>query len=370
MTDVISSTALYYPYLNVNDNWLKVSLLYWDRIRRIVPKEAEDFTSKRDSPIAMAASSEGVLLNTSADTALAAAAEQFRLRVLPLFRSPEHPVYNEAKHLLSLPDAERVVTFVHCRKLTTALTEELVGMGIARQTKEWVALPDQVAGLYAVCLAAELAKRMNAPLVTDEPKFGQGGEYLLFGEPPQLSDRTAPKSLLAKVGITFPGPESVSALTWTELIKFRNRRDDERRRFRAAVEEIAARALKISDPTALDDFFSDAKVEIQSALADHAKALDEAKVSSVASALALSIPTVISSAAAKATVVLGSGATVPLGVTGIAVALVAWWAQQRSKTRKAIAECPWHYLLSVNSYIPTVTVSESRGGGGGRKFMK
>ncbi len=35
------STALHYPYIEVEENWLKTSLLYWDRIRRIFPKEAQ-----------------------------------------------------------------------------------------------------------------------------------------------------------------------------------------------------------------------------------------------------------------------------------------------------------------------------------------
>ena len=54
--------ALYYPYIQIQDsNWLKLSLLYFDGIRRIIPS----YISPQDSPAIRRVVDEGLLEATT-----------------------------------------------------------------------------------------------------------------------------------------------------------------------------------------------------------------------------------------------------------------------------------------------------------------
>ena len=84
-TTLDTGTALYYPYLRINEDYLKFSLLYWDRIRRIVPRGAE--WQFRDTRGVLTAADEGVVRNTSPSAYLDGAAARFRAKIIPFFAS-------------------------------------------------------------------------------------------------------------------------------------------------------------------------------------------------------------------------------------------------------------------------------------------
>jgi hypothetical protein len=66
--------ALYYPHIQIQDeNWLKLALLYWDGLRRIVP----DSVVPNDSNAVRALVDEGILENTSPERYLEEAEKQF-----------------------------------------------------------------------------------------------------------------------------------------------------------------------------------------------------------------------------------------------------------------------------------------------------
>src|SRR5829696_5171281 len=79
-----SGTALYYPFIHPRDpNYLKQSLLYWDRVRRITPERViiagDEIVEGDNDPDVIAAARAGLLLNTS-PTQYEEAAEQYFIR--------------------------------------------------------------------------------------------------------------------------------------------------------------------------------------------------------------------------------------------------------------------------------------------------
>lgn len=77
-----TGVALYYPYIHVrNEHWLKMALLYWDSIRRIVPR---NFKPEHDEKYGSTqAVKEGLIQSTPPDAYVKAAAERFRTTILP-----------------------------------------------------------------------------------------------------------------------------------------------------------------------------------------------------------------------------------------------------------------------------------------------
>jgi hypothetical protein len=84
-----TGVALYYPYIHVRDErWLKMALLYWDRIRRIVP---HGFKPEHDARYgSTAAVNAGLVESTPPDRYITAAAERFRKTVLPYLEREAH----------------------------------------------------------------------------------------------------------------------------------------------------------------------------------------------------------------------------------------------------------------------------------------
>jgi len=121
-------------------------------------------------------------------------------------------------------------------------------------------------------------------------------------------------------------------------------RKDERKQFRQEVESIRVKASQISDPIALNDFFQQQKRDIESAITDHQKTLNELKIKSVGSFLRISAPTMFSTVAATTTM---PQAAPVLALGGITWGCIEWWCERRGKKRDVIEKCPWHYLFST-----------------------
>lgn len=196
-----------------------------------------------------------------------------------------------------------------------------------------------------VCLGAEMSEAMGTALATDTPAFSPGGEYLLYGEPPAPSNSPVSSSLLFRLGIEFPSPKALTNLSMKRLVKFHSKRADERRRFRAAVDSLAAAAADLADENALADFLSSNKAELQQALSDHKKSLEELAVTALVSSIDIKVPALLTGGIAMAP--FDQLVSLILAGTGITCGLIQWWAQLRSDRRKLVQSCAWHYCLSA-----------------------
>jgi len=349
------TAALYYPFLTMNEHWLKSGLLYWEHIHRIVPQElVSDLQQSQDTPAVREATAAGLLLPLQPRSYLDAAATRFRTTIFPLLRDPRPEVSNNVEGLFPISTPSRCLNWVHERKISILLLDELEAEGLVTKVGDRIHLPEQVAALYLSSLAAEMSSRTGSPLITDTADFVGGGKYMLFGQPPQATSTAGRASLLAQIGIDFPTPKSVAACSIDQIITFRQKRAGERFRFRKAIEAIAQAASEMKDPVALNDYLSGQRGEIATAIDDHRRALDEIKVKCVASALGLSVPTALAPGLLVKTMGLDPTVSMVAAAVGVAVNVVAWWAGHRNTSRDAIVKCPWHYALTLHSEFPQV----------------
>ena len=101
-----SGIALYYPYIEVYESWLKTSLLYWDKVRRIVP----DGYQPSDSGDSLAAADEGLLVATSPMPYLAEVAQRFATKIPALLEKLEETRNQEdTDWSLSALEADQVI---------------------------------------------------------------------------------------------------------------------------------------------------------------------------------------------------------------------------------------------------------------------
>lgn len=366
MSDITPATSLFYPYLTIDEAWLKSALLYWEEVRRIVPAEAaETVAANLDGPALREAAAAGLLTNVLPEPYMDGAANDFRTNILALLKDPGHPAHREAELFLTLEDPGAAVTWTHRGKMTEMLVAELRTIGLVKEDKEWVIMPDQVAGLYMVCLAAAAVEQTGDHLVTSDAAFASGGEYMLLGEPPGANDDPASREFLARIGVDFPSPREVASISMTNLLKFREKHAGERLRFRHAVHEVSAVAAKASSEVELKDLLNDKRREVKAALDDHRKSLDELNVKSAAGALCLSVPSVLSAQALAVFSNIDPASATALAAGGLAISGIAWWANHRGSRRKAINDCQWHYALAIkDDLVKNSREGFSKGGDG------
>jgi hypothetical protein len=354
-----TGTALYYPNISVDENWLKVTLLYWDRMRRIVPREAR---RGDHSSIRRAIDSE-LLVDTPADEYREAASKRFEKQFLPLFdqRTPQAPQWanrlhsrvRETQRLQQIhwakvsPVLRRKLarfSYLHQEKMVSSLAHELEQKGFASATADWLKIPEILAGLYMVCLGAEMSTKMRIPLVTDEPEFAPGGEYALYGSVPPSETWDQIRHVMLKLGLRFPKPDALATVPMAKIIRFHRDSTAERQQFREAVESVAEGASALNDLNSLADLFHDKKQTIQAAISSHRRRLAELGITTGMMAfLKLSIPSAITYLGGLQKLVDSS----VLGVAGIALGGVAWWADYRGARERLIASSPWHYALKI-----------------------
>lgn len=341
--------ALYYPYIHIqNENWLKLALLYFDGIRRIVPQYAD----LHDSPVVREVVDRGLLEKTFPESYREAAENKFREDFLPLLEQEKTEASMVLEQATQTFSKNRVSTsFLHLEKMTHKLCMHLEALGLARKDGDWLEVDSNVAGSYMMCLATVMSSKIQAPLVTDTPEYKGLGEYLSFGQIPKKASEE-PHSILFQLGIDFPDFQSLEDVPISRILHFHEHHRDERRRFRQTIEAIMKAANESNDPIALEDRLSEQRGEIESALRDHRRTLDELNVRFLGSLLSVSAPTAIATAAGLA---IPPVATVLTGV-GVAVSLVKWWAEVRGSQREAVKKTPWHYLLSVQKFTPKTSL--------------
>jgi hypothetical protein len=336
--------GLYYPYIMLRDvNWLKAALLYWDSLGRIVPpayppRDDEEFKPALPLlvPIDPSPYAEGAEMS-------------FRNRVMPLLE-PGH----EAEATRMLAAVEQFVgkdsVTVHIDKMTWRLRDDLRELGLASDAgQEWLRLEKGLDAVYMICLATEISTALNAPPVTDVAEYAACGEYLQFAVenghslgPPEVDGLTP---ALIQLGVDLPTPDDLEHVSLETVVKYHRDRADERIRYRKAVELILGTASAIEDPLALPDFLSQERRQIVAAIDDYKKTLDEIHVTSIRSALTVTVPTVLAGAVAKLAELNANLASACVGL-GFAIGVVAWWADCRRELRKT-KSCPWHYLLKT-----------------------
>ena len=336
-----SGIALYYPFINVQDiEWLKCSLLYWDAIRCIAPSE-----NHFDDDIKYL-SDEGVIIATNPREYSVDSSFKFAKKIKK-YCNNQGKLDAKVRNYLNKISPELKDLTLHNDKFSERIFQEMdckVVLGhFVKETSRFYHAQPYITALYLTVLASEMSNKINAPMLTDIPGLSGLGQHILWSDEivPSVDE---PENFLLQLDIQFPSAKELMNLTFDDIIIFRKNRTDERRRFRRAVEEIRRHAQGIKDTNALKDYLNDRKQEIQQAIDDHNKSLRDIGIKDFTSSIRASWPALFGFSVGH---IAGGAAGIlsAIGFAGISLAFNKISISQ--EYRKAIKECPWHYMINL-----------------------
>lgn len=339
---MFTGTTLYYPYIHPRHaDALKASLIYWDRIRRIVPDSVADgiYADDDDQDTKMLAD-HGLLISTSPAQYASAAAELFF----------EHLEGKENRFQIKIGEAKKMAARnrgMHMEKLSGEVLHKLHQRGMAQQFGDWVYMRNEIGAFYMHCLASEMSAKMKAPLMTDSKDEAAVGEAILFQ--PNTDDKVT--STLAQLGIQLPTPNQLSHIPMATIISFAERRAPERQAFRQLAETLLEKVAShdMQDENALNDYILSQQVQIRDTMQNLQKTLDELKVGALSAGAKIAVPTGFTTAVAA--LPFSPTASAILSAVGLSWAVISCVAETRGKLRQARTSSPYHYLISLKNEI-------------------
>jgi len=347
MTDKLSDfgVSLYYPFINVQDTeWLKCALLYWDAIRCIAP-EQHHFNDEIKY-----LSDEGAIIATNPKPYSLDASVAF-VKKMQKYCHNQGALDTKVRCFLEERFPELKDVTIHNDKFCEEIFREMghkvaLGHFEGGVSKFYHAQP-YIAALYSMVLAMEMSTKINAPMLTDIPGLSDLGQYILWSDniiPP----KTQQDNVLMQLNVDFPASEQLAELSFDDILGFRQQRNDERRRFRRAVEEIRRKAQELDDPSALSDYLNEQKQEIQQSINDHRKTLNDIGIKNFTSSLNIAWPCLFGVAIGE---IAGGVAGVLSAIGMVGMSLVKNKITVSQEHYKEIKNCPWHYLINLEQEL-------------------
>lgn len=245
-----SDSVLYYPSIEFqSDNWVKSSLLFWDKIYRIVPPSY----TPCDSETVIEATRHGLIKNISVDDKDKKIAEK---------------KFNEFYESLPFIPAGlemRPYHRIHTEKIDDRLYPKLEKIAQKWYNEKWSYPPAHVAKGYMFCLSKIVADRRNISRATDDsdawtisPYFTEKGD---FGE--DLCNPGA-KTYYSALLIKDIFPANISEVSIEEIIKFLDERMDLKAELRNEIFGFVSDLSKCESEDFINETIEDYKSKIES----------------------------------------------------------------------------------------------------------
>jgi hypothetical protein len=329
--------TIYFPRTHfTSTRWLKTALLYWEAVLRIVP---DDFTL-HDPPDVHALASEGLIENVSPERYRAGASSRF-LRSLhgalqsradgPSPCSPGRDGAGQNNYKIFL-----------IGKIERGLLKELQAHGLAAATADWVTMASDIADLYLVGLADEIARDLNAAPSSDPSIDDVPAAFLALqqvrGEP--TADMPVDGYACARMMAVFGLLES-SHLPVAKLLRARQKYAEERRAFRGLVQGRVAAIAGLRSAQAIDAHVRDLGFELESAAASEHRNRSASQWRHAGRVVGVGAPASIGA------VVTLSGAPAVVaalgGVGSVAAGITDWYVERRKVSHAS------NYLVSLET---------------------
>lgn len=245
-------TALYVPFIEFqSETWLKRSLLYWDHIRRIVPRSH----SPSDSDDVIELVKAKAVVNTDPGSYIHAAGERYANAWGP---AVEKLLRGRVKGLSKSDLKTDDWIAFHGEKLQPEFLIRLRELGLADggDEREFYKIDPRVGHGYMHALAATMSESMGTPLVADSSDLARSTERFTFAR--KIDPRTEDSideswSLICDLGIAAPTPARLAELSVDRLLRFRDRHQDVRHAFRGQIEAVQSDLASITDANAIAD---------------------------------------------------------------------------------------------------------------------
>ena len=289
----VETIGLYYPYIRFRDlNWLKVALLYWPQIARIVPvgyvEHSFDGEPLRES---------GFLVDIAPEQSVARVSDQWvRLvsnhiddlrQLYGLFdskgqlrhhkRPMDTPLPRWAAGTDAAPNSLTAhgTTEVHVNEMSADARRVLVNAGLALLpavgadgTNNWMAMRAELAWAYKCLLAEDVADRNQLSLTTDESvahaltgRWSEERMVAYLTGDPHDSRGPVPQDLGESMGLlalNLVAPADLDSCPLETIIGIRSKYAPDFDAFRAAIDEIVKdlgqRVAAIEDPAVIQSY--------------------------------------------------------------------------------------------------------------------
>ncbi|HEV8275690.1 MAG TPA: DUF6236 family protein [Streptosporangiaceae bacterium] len=355
---MVTYIGLYYPFIHFRDEgWLKLTALYWDGMRRIVPLGASVHDSdevkrlvdaefiQNKIPLDAAFQIGGPfreLINTHGDAMRAE------------FGVADRNMWPDDIHTqLYAPGRDTKLAYVFNEKLDPGLLSDLFDHGLVASRSDnprWIGMHPRLAKVYMLSLAEAMAPRLGAHPLTDTTfdhvaVSGLTMERLaaaLLDRPefavPAAANADAEREVeeaMASLAFRSVVPVDPARIPAEQIVEFRRTYAEERGLFQAELARLAGGLTYLKDVKDPHEVEQHLKTEYDKTLAPRVKALRKglhnANIDTVESAMAVSFAL----PAAAAAVLTAVGLTLAPPVAAVAGLAFAAWTIQR-KRKKAI----------------------------------
>lgn len=256
--------GLYYPNIEFRDiDYIKRSLLVWDRIFRIVPPS---YTPYDDAEIDTAIS-QGTIVNLTVDEyEKSKTAHEF----LEFYR------LRKQSPMLGWPAGMDSSTFVNINpeKIEARLLPLFEMLSKQINKDGFMEIPAEIAGGYMFYLANNVAKQRNLQLMTDSPDSWVAGSY--FAHNGNFSDEVYKENgnaYLCNLAITDLLPDRLDHLSIDQILSFVEKHKDERSEFQNELEKFRMEVSRCNNKEHAKYIANDFKKDLEKAKNEYKKSI-------------------------------------------------------------------------------------------------
>jgi len=369
--------GLYFPYFHFpNDRWLKISLLYWDKVYRIVPR---NYRTDRDTEVASQLERHSFIRSVNPETyedELIFIKNQF----LGLILDHENELVKyygvgnrnqwqdfEFFNKNAPPTLDRRLSHIFDKKLDHELIGMLLKTGLAMRDDDarysgWIGMHPKLANVYMAALAEMLAIQTQTSPLTNEAinYFAMGGftferlAQVLLPDAKVVPNALTPEELethLASIAIQAVMPKNIGEVSVDKIIALREQYSGQFGVFQDFIQRIV---LELPNLKAIEgqQFVNDhLDAEFTKSIKPKLDELDDA----INSLGIDTVPTILNMEVNVPTVLVGSGvlagafAVNPiLGATAaVAMGIVKIIGDKRKALKNEIAKSDVAYLMNI-----------------------
>jgi hypothetical protein len=382
-----ASFGLYYPFIHFKDeNWLKLSAIYFDKMYRVVPSGYR--TEDSETVKALGDFVDVVLPEEVAPRFVETFAEFFdQFQGTLVERYGVHKIDEwKGRHQRLIPPTaggpsgkDPRLDYVHLGKIPPDISERLLKSRLAKFDPgdvAWVGMHPVLARVYITALADQLAGQRQLQPMTDETLdhlaiSGLTPErlaQLLLGEVQLVDERRSEREIeqaFAFLAVQNVVPKNIAEVPAAKIVKIRERLAGERGKFQAAAVDFAHKNAGLVDVADERAFQAHLKAEFDKTIAPELEKLKDAlRGNDVDVALsAVNVKVELPALAATTLAALGLGLNPLAGAAAGVALLVAKVLRDRRKGRQALlTTSPVSYLFRVEEELsPAILANWVRG---------
>ncbi len=371
--------GLYYPFMHFKDEgWLKLTALYWDGMKRIVPEgyslhDSDEVNTLRDA---------GFIQNESPEPAVEAVAEPFqdllrqhgealgqRFGVARRDDWPEDP----HTRLYAPKGADHRLAYVFGSKMGLELLSDLYACGLVTSRSDdprWIGMHPKLAELYMIVLAEKVAQAHGAYPLTDEAfdhvaVSGYTMERLaaaLLGDASLAGPRHTERELeetMASLAFSYVVPANPAAVPAAKIVELRKTHAEDRALFQAEVAKLVGGLKHLEGVEDASEVERQLRSALDKTLVPRLEGLRgrlrDAGIGIAESAIAttFSVPPGLALLLKAVGISLSAGAAL-----GIGLVLGAWtiWRKWEKEKTEALKSSPEAYLYHVSANMKPGTL--------------